>query len=103
MVERPMLEVPVPVPVQEVLVSSDQKATCAASRIQDSDRGDLLGLCSVAQPTERAFDDVVHDVSGCVVHAASLLPLGLVSTGHLGVFPEDSCPASCWRLDWKAN
>ena len=78
---RVVCQVGVPVPVQQKLISPDQKRTRAAGRVQDSDIADPAlgaGLFAFHQPADGVFNDIVHDVGGGVVNPAGLAHLRLV-------------------------
>ena len=71
-------DVPVAMPVEQVLVGADEERAGAAGRVEDAQLGGLLGRLALEQLADRVLDDVVDDVGRRVVDAAGLLDLGLV-------------------------
>src|SRR5665811_866206 len=83
-------QVPLTVPVEQVLVSADEKGARAAGGVQDAQTRRLLGGGTLQQLANGVLDDVVDDVGRGV---ASSTPRPTSST------TSSSTPlASCWRV-----
>ena len=82
---RPVLDVPVAVPVEQKLVGADQERARAAGRVEQQPASFVRPACRASCPfasslPDRVLDDVIDDVGGRVVDAAGLLTSGFSST-----------------------
>jgi len=79
------MNVPVEVPVEEVLVGSKEERTGSTGRVEDAKLCHIPRSLLLQEFPNGVLDDVVHDVLGCVVDSPGFLYLGLVF--HLGLVP----------------
>ena len=75
-------------PIEQILIRCDQERTGAAGRINNPKFGSLLRCFVFQQFADSILDDVIDDVSGCVINAARFLDLWFVFDLGLMAFGE---------------
>src|SRR4051794_7446054 len=71
-------DIPVTVPIEQVLIGADKERAGAAGWIENAQPGGLFRRFVLEQFADRLLDDVLDDVSGRVVDATGFLDLRLV-------------------------
>src|SRR5712691_6222334 len=71
-------QVPIAVPIEQVLVGCDQKGTRATGRIENLRKGGIAGSHLVKKRPDRLPNDVLDHIGRSVEDAACLLELWLV-------------------------
>ena len=93
---RIVFGIPSGVPVQQVLVGTQQEGTGTTGGVEDLETGGLLGSLAFEKFPDGILDDVIDDIGGGVVDAASLadfglfLDLGLVTGGKPDDFSQET-------------
>ena len=75
---RVIVDVPIQVPIQQILIGAQQEGTRTAGRVEHAQGGGLAGFGGLVfeQFADGVFDDVIDDVGGGVIDAAGFADLG---------------------------
>ena len=89
-------DIPVAVPIEEILIRADKEGPRAAGRIEDAEFGCLFRRFVFEQCADGVLNDVIDDVSRRVVNAPGFLDLRFVFDFGLVAFREaDDLPRNC--------
>jgi len=80
---RVMRQVPGFMPIQQILEGTQQEGSGSTSRVDDLERADRIRRLAFHQFPDRVGDDVIDNISGCVIHPAGFAHLGFFFNFHL--------------------